>query len=159
MTVKVGGERRSSTVFWVPRRRASSSESVTDSTPPTRSERVGLSSRFSSPLPCAVPINCTPRSAIVRAASASSSRPISSITITSGLWFSTASIMTSCCREGFGTCIRRACPTAGWGTSPSPPISFEVSTITTRCFCAKVRAASRSMVVLPTPGFPRIRML
>ena len=32
-----------------------------------------------------VAINCTPRSAIVRAASASSSRPISSMTITSGL--------------------------------------------------------------------------
>ena len=36
--------------------------------------KVGLISRFSRVLPCAVPINCTPRSAIVRAASASSRR-------------------------------------------------------------------------------------
>ena len=100
--------------------------------PPTRSARVGLSSMFSSELPCAVPISCTPRSAMVRAASASSCRPISSMTITSGLWFSTASIITSCCREGWATCMRRARPTAGWGTSPSPPISLEVSTMTTR---------------------------
>src|SRR5437899_567884 len=35
--------------------------------PPTRSERVGFSMRFSSVLPCAVAMSCTPRSAIVRA--------------------------------------------------------------------------------------------
>ena len=150
----VGGERRSRTVFCVPRRRASSSESVTDSMPPTRSDRVGLSNRFSRELPWAVPMSCTPRSAIVRAAAASSSRPISSITITSGLWFSTASIITSCCKAGVETCMRLARPTAGWGTSPSPPISLEVSTITTRLFSARRRAASRSMVVLPIPGRP-----
>ena len=139
----------------MPRRRASSSDKVTDSMPPTRSDSVGLSNRFSSVLPCAVPINCTPRSAIVRAAAASNSRPISSITITSGLWFSTASIITSCCRAGVVTCIRRARPTAGCGTSPSPPISFDVSTITTRFDSARIRAASRSCVVFPTPGRPK----
>ena len=42
----------------------------------------------------AVATSITPRSAIVRAAWASSSVPISSITITSGMWFSTASIIT-----------------------------------------------------------------
>ncbi len=81
------------------------------------------------------------------------------MTITSGLWFSTASIITSCCNEGFGTCMRRARPTAGCGTSPSPPISLEVSTMMTRFVSAKIRAASRSIVVLPTPGFPRSKML
>ncbi len=127
--------------------------------PPTRSESVGLSIRLSSALPCAVPISCTPRSAMVRAACASSSRPISSITITSGLWFSTASIITSCWRSGWLTCMRRARPMAGCGTSPSPPISLEVSTITTRLLSASTRAASRSMVVLPTPGGPIISTL
>ena len=39
----------------MPRRRASSSERVTLSMPPTRSDRVGLSIRFSSVLPWAVP--------------------------------------------------------------------------------------------------------
>ena len=153
-TSKVGGDRRSRTVFCVPRRRASSSDKVTDSMPPIKSERVGLSMRFSRLLPWAVPISCTPRSAMVRAAMASSSRPISSMTITSGLWFSTASIITSCWRDGVATCIRRARPTAGCGTSPSPPISFEVSTMTTRLFSARMRAASRNKVVLPTPGRP-----
>lgn len=38
--------------------------------------------------------------------------------------------MTLCCWDGSGTCIRRAPPMAGWGTSPSPPISLDVSTIT-----------------------------
>ncbi len=50
--------------------------------------------------------------------------------------------------------MRRARPTAGCGISPSPPISLEVSTITTRLLSASTRAASRSMVVLPTPGRP-----
>ena len=69
---------------------------------------------------------------MVRAAAASSSRPISSMMITSGMWFSTASIITSCWNSGVATCMRRARPMAGWGMSPSPPISLEVSTTTTR---------------------------
>ena len=100
--------------------------------PPIRSDSVGFIIRFSSVLPWAVPISCTPRSAIVRAAIASSSVPISSMTITSGMWFSTASIMTACCAVGVGTCIRRARPIAGCGMSPSPAISLLVSTMTTR---------------------------
>ncbi len=96
-TLKVGGALRSGTVFWVPRRRASSSERVTTWIPPTRSERVGFCSRFSSVLPWAVAISCTPRSAMVRAAIASAAVPISSMTITCGMWFSTASIITACC--------------------------------------------------------------
>ena len=53
--------------------------------------------------------------AMVRAAAASNSVPISSMTITSGMWFSTASIITACCSAGVGTCMRRARPTAGCG--------------------------------------------
>ena len=89
---KVGGALRSSTDFCVPRERASSSPSVTEQMPPTRSERVGFLIRFSSSWPCAVPMSCTPRSAMVRHASASSSVPISSMITISGMWFSTASI-------------------------------------------------------------------
>ena len=160
-TSKVGGALRSRTDFWVPRRRASSSDRVTLWMPPMRSDSVGFIIRFSRVLPCAVATSCTPRSAIVRAADASSSVPISSMTMTSGMWFSTASIMTACCIDGVGTCIRRALPTAGCGMSPSPPISFEVSTIITRFLrsSASTRAASRNSVVLPTPGRPIIRML
>ena len=59
-------------------------------------ESDGSSIRLSRLLPCAVPISWTPRSAMVRAA-APQSVPISSITITWGMWFSTASIITACC--------------------------------------------------------------
>ena len=124
MTSKVGGALRSSTLFWVRRRRASSSPRVTLWIPPIRSDRVGLSIRLSRLLPWAVPISWTPRSAIVRAACASSSVPISSMTMTWGMWFSTASIITSCCSDGVRTCIRRALPMAGCGMSPSPAISL-----------------------------------
>ncbi len=158
---KVGWDVRSSIDFWVPLRLASSSPRVTDWIPPTRSARVGFIIRFSRVLPWAVATSCTPRSAIVRAAWASSAVPISSITITSGMWFSTASIITACCMVGVVTCIRRACPMAGWGISPSPAISFEVSTMMTRLpkSSARTRATSRSMVVLPTPGRPSSRTL
>src|SRR6476469_351057 len=160
MTSRVGGALRSSTLFWVRRRRASSSPRVTLWIPPLSSDRVGLSIRLSRLLPWAVPISWKPRSAIVRAAWASSSVPISSMTMTWGMWFSTASIITSCCSDGVRTCIRRALPMAGWGMSPSPAISFEVSTTTTRlpCSSARTRAASRSIVVLPMPGRPMIRI-
>ena len=158
-TSKVGGALRSRMVFWVPRRRASSSPRVTDWMPPIRSLRVGFIIRFSRVLPWAVPTSCTPRSAMVRAAAASSSVPISSMTMTSGMWFSTASIITACCRAGVLTCMRRARPMAGCGMSPSPAISLEVSTTTTRLVSARTRATSRSMVVLPTPGLPRSSML
>mmetsp|Transcript_10336 Transcript_10336/g.43999 ORF Transcript_10336/g.43999 Transcript_10336/m.43999 type:complete len:215 (+) Transcript_10336:866-1510(+) len=128
----VGGAWRSMMVFWHPRARASSSPSVTLCTPPTRSDSVGFLMRFSRSWPCAVPMRVTPRSAIVRHAAASSSVPISSTMMISGVWFSTASIITRCCCEGSGTCMRRAPPMAGCGTSPSPPISLLVSMITTR---------------------------
>ncbi len=160
MTSNVGGCLRSRTLFCERRRRASSSPRVTLWIPPMRSESVGLSIRLSRLLPCAVPMSWTPRSAIVRAACASSSVPISSMTMTWGMWFSTASIITSCWRLGVRTCIRRALPIAGCGMSPSPAISFEVSTTTTRlrCSSARTRAASRSIVVLPMPGRPMIRI-
>mmetsp|Transcript_26830 Transcript_26830/g.86145 ORF Transcript_26830/g.86145 Transcript_26830/m.86145 type:complete len:401 (-) Transcript_26830:30-1232(-) len=130
---------------------------VTDCTPPTRSLRVGFLMMFSRIWPWAVPMSCTPRSAIVRHASASASVPISSTITISGMWFSTASIMIRCCSLGTGTCMRRAPPMAGCGTSPSPPISLEVSTITTRLWSSSesTRAISRITVVLPTPGRPR----
>mmetsp|Transcript_8812 Transcript_8812/g.18858 ORF Transcript_8812/g.18858 Transcript_8812/m.18858 type:complete len:220 (-) Transcript_8812:3137-3796(-) len=114
--------------------------------------------RFSSRRPCAVPIRVTPLSAMVRQAMASASVPISSTITTSGMWFSTASIMTRCCLSAFGTCMRRAFPMAGCGTSPSPPISLDVSMMTTRFFSStdSTRATSRMTVVLPTPGLPSI---
>ena len=57
-------------------------------------------------------------------------------------------------RDRRPACAGRArCP--GCGTSPSPAISFEVSTITTRLRSSlSTRAHSRSIVVLPTPGRP-----
>ena len=57
--------------------------------------------------------------------------------------------------------MRLALPMPGWGTSPSPAISLDVSTMTTRlcAWSARTRATSRSIVVLPTPGLPSIRML
>ena len=83
--------------------------------------------RFSRSWPCAVPMRVTPRSAIVRHAAASSSVPISS-TMISGVWFSTASIITRCCCEvGHLHGARRL---AGCGTSVAP-ISLLVSMITT----------------------------
>mmetsp|Transcript_11134 Transcript_11134/g.20951 ORF Transcript_11134/g.20951 Transcript_11134/m.20951 type:complete len:326 (-) Transcript_11134:111-1088(-) len=112
--------------------------------------------RFSRTWPCAVPTSMTPRSAMVLHAKASASVPISSMMTTCGMWFSTASTMMWCCFEGSGTCILLAFPMAGWGMSPSPPISFEVSTITTLlCISsAKTRAISLTTVVFPTPGLP-----
>mmetsp|Transcript_43 Transcript_43/g.147 ORF Transcript_43/g.147 Transcript_43/m.147 type:complete len:336 (+) Transcript_43:755-1762(+) len=76
------------------------------------------------------------------------------------MWFSTASTMTWCCLLGSGTCILLAFPIAGWGMSPSPPISFEVSTMTTRLFSSSARtlAISRTTVVFPTPGLPSSNM-
>ncbi len=57
--------------------------------------------------------------------------------------------------------MRRAVPIAGCGMSPSPAISFDVSTMITRLFIssASTRATSRSIVVLPTPGRPSSSML
>ena len=57
--------------------------------------------------------------------------------------------------------MRRARPMPGCGMSPSPAISLEVSTMTTRLSSssASTRAASRSIVVLPMPGRPMIRTL
>ena len=54
------------------------------------------------------------------------------------------------------TCMRRARPMPACAMSPSPPISLEVSTITTRLLCASDsnRAISRITVVFPTPGRP-----
>mmetsp|Transcript_2730 Transcript_2730/g.5641 ORF Transcript_2730/g.5641 Transcript_2730/m.5641 type:complete len:218 (+) Transcript_2730:266-919(+) len=154
---KVGGALRSRMLLEVPRRRASSSPSVTVCTPPTRSDRVGFLMRFSRIWPCAVPISWTPRSAIVRQASASASVPISSTMTICGMWFSTASIITRCCWEGSGTCMRLAPPIAWCGTSPSPPISLDVSTMTTRLCSSSdsTRANSRMTVVFPTPGRPK----
>ena len=129
--------------------------------PPTKSDRVGLLMTFPNVFPCAVATSWTPRSAMVRAAIASSSVPISSMTTTSGMWFSTASIITRCCSSVFGTCILLARPIAGCGTAPSPAISFDVSTMTTLldASSASTLATSRRMVVLPTPGLPSMSTL
>mmetsp|Transcript_8006 Transcript_8006/g.29972 ORF Transcript_8006/g.29972 Transcript_8006/m.29972 type:complete len:269 (+) Transcript_8006:2765-3571(+) len=159
-TPNVGGPSRSKTLFCTLRRRASSSPKVTLVTPPTKSFSVGFFNRFSRVCPCAVAIICTPRCDIVRAAAASSSVPISSTTTTSGVWFCTASIKTWCCSLGDGTCMRRALPIPGWGISPSPPISLDVSTITTRRphSTLNTRDISRIAVVLPTPGRPNSKI-
>ena len=63
-------------------RRTPCAPSVTVWMPPIKSASEGFFTTFSSSLPCAVAISCTPRCAIVRAASDSASVPISSITIT-----------------------------------------------------------------------------
>ena len=67
---------------------------------------------------------------------------------TSGMWFSTASIMTRCCRcaAPLGTCMRRAGATNACGTSPSPPISLLHSTAHHRCCCERWRAGRTSLV-------------
>ena len=157
---KVDGAFLSKILFDVPRRFASSSPSVTYCIPPTKSVITGFLIKFSKAFPCAVPTNWTPRSAIVRAAAASSSVPISSIIIISGIWFSTASIITWCWFWGLATCILRDLPIDGCGKSPSPAISLEVSIIITRLPISsdKTRAISLIDVVLPTPGRPKINI-
>jgi len=52
--------------------------------------------------------------------------------LTCGMWFSTASIMTRCCWAGSGTCMRRAPPMAACGTSPSPACSAGGAGISSR---------------------------
>mmetsp|Transcript_8349 Transcript_8349/g.22291 ORF Transcript_8349/g.22291 Transcript_8349/m.22291 type:complete len:259 (+) Transcript_8349:1625-2401(+) len=160
-TSKDGGPPRSSMLFCTPRLRASSSPRVTLWMPPTKSASAGFFITFSSSFPCAVATSITPRWAIVRAAAHSASVPISSITTTSGMWFSTASIITRCCSSGSGTCMRRARPMPTCGMSPSPPISLLVSTMMTRLCKSSDRARLTSLiaVVLPTPGLPKKRML
>mmetsp|Transcript_13547 Transcript_13547/g.44234 ORF Transcript_13547/g.44234 Transcript_13547/m.44234 type:complete len:362 (+) Transcript_13547:217-1302(+) len=127
---------------------ACASPRVTCSRPPIR-PRSALFCTSLRRSPCAEATIRTPRALQVRAASTSSVRPISSITITSGVWFCTPSTITWPCSLREWTCIRRACPTHGWGTSPSPAISFDVSTISTLHRSASTRAASRTTVVLP----------
>mmetsp|Transcript_5863 Transcript_5863/g.26378 ORF Transcript_5863/g.26378 Transcript_5863/m.26378 type:complete len:232 (-) Transcript_5863:432-1127(-) len=153
----VGGPSRSNTDFCTRLRLASSSPSVTLTTPPTRSFNSGFFRRFSSVCPCAVAIICTPRCEMVLAALASKSVPISSTMTHCGVWFCTASINTSCCLSGTGTCMRRELPMPGWGMSPSPPISLLVSTTTTLRPNSpeRMRDISRIAVVFPTPGLPR----
>mmetsp|Transcript_11721 Transcript_11721/g.38540 ORF Transcript_11721/g.38540 Transcript_11721/m.38540 type:complete len:265 (+) Transcript_11721:559-1353(+) len=155
----VAGALRSRMLFCEPRARAWSSPMVTVVMPPRRSLRHGFLMTFSSTWPWAVATRRTPRSAMLRHAITSASVPISSTMITSGVWFWIASTITSCCSVGTATCMRRALPMAGCGTSPSPPISFEVSTMTTRFLRSSLstRAISRITVVLPTPGRPRKR--
>ena len=121
-TSKVGGLLRSSTVFCVPLRLASSSPNVTACTSPTRSTKRRVDQQVLQRPPMRRPDQLHPRSAIVLAACASSSVPISSMTMTSGMWFSTASIITRCCSAGRATCMRPARPMPGCGTSPSPAI-------------------------------------
>src|SRR5207247_1934600 len=77
----------------VPRRRASSSPSVTVWMPPIRSPSLGFMIKFSRVLPCPVATSCTPRPPIVRAAPASIPLPTASLTLTSGMRLCTASLM------------------------------------------------------------------
>mmetsp|Transcript_5330 Transcript_5330/g.6607 ORF Transcript_5330/g.6607 Transcript_5330/m.6607 type:complete len:321 (+) Transcript_5330:653-1615(+) len=162
---KVAGPARCALIFWkppppcfLPSFAAAASPSVVLSTPPTR---LRICLFFTSFLrsPCAEAIIRTPRCLHVRAASTSEERPISSITITSGVWFWTHSTMTPAWASSDGTIIRRARPMQGCGTSPSPAISLLVSTMQTLLSMASSRVASRTMVVFPLPGSPRNRML
>lgn len=57
---------------------------------------------------------------------------------------------------GSHTIMRLACPMHRWGIFPSPAISLEVSTIQTLSCSAKIRATSRTMVVLPVIGVRQI---
>lgn len=52
--------------------------------------------------------------------------------------------------------MRRARPMPACAMSPSPPISLDVSTMTTRLLCVSEssRAISLITVVFPTPGRP-----
>ena len=69
--------------------------------------------------------------------------------------------MTRCCSAGSWTCILRARPMPSCGMSPSPPISLDVSMITTRRARAPLREreTSRIAVVLPTPGLRGIQFV
>eukprot|EP00444_Apocalathium_aciculiferum_P013523 CAMPEP_0183462974 /NCGR_PEP_ID=MMETSP0370-20130417/142701_1 /TAXON_ID=268820 /ORGANISM="Peridinium aciculiferum, Strain PAER-2" /LENGTH=97 /DNA_ID=CAMNT_0025655047 /DNA_START=144 /DNA_END=434 /DNA_ORIENTATION=- len=71
---------------------ASASPTITVSTPPAKPLSMPFRTRPGKS-PCAEPSSRTPRAFTVRAASTSGSRPISSTTMTSGVWFCTASIM------------------------------------------------------------------
>mmetsp|Transcript_19182 Transcript_19182/g.47748 ORF Transcript_19182/g.47748 Transcript_19182/m.47748 type:complete len:220 (+) Transcript_19182:1469-2128(+) len=64
--------------------------------------------------------------------------------------------MISPCLSREGTIIRRANPIQVWGMVPSPAISLDVSTTMTLFSSASLLAASRTMVVFPDPGSPRI---
>mmetsp|Transcript_28776 Transcript_28776/g.96987 ORF Transcript_28776/g.96987 Transcript_28776/m.96987 type:complete len:275 (+) Transcript_28776:152-976(+) len=138
--------------------RASMSESVTRATPPTRSAS-SLLRTSPARSPCALAMMRTPRILHVRAASTSLGRPISSTTMTEGVWFCTHSTMTDACSASEGTCIRRARPRQACGTSAGPPSSHDVSTTRTFCLRASSQAASRITVDLPQPGSPTKRML
>mmetsp|Transcript_814 Transcript_814/g.2206 ORF Transcript_814/g.2206 Transcript_814/m.2206 type:complete len:279 (+) Transcript_814:1764-2600(+) len=155
-TSNVGGALRSNTLFCTPLRRLSSSPKVTDEMLPTTSFSDGFLMIFSRTLPCAVAMSWTPRCEMVRAARLSSTVPISSMMMTFGVWFSTASIITRCCCDVLATCMRRDRPIPTCATSPSPPISLLVSTITTlrNASSARMREISRIAVVFPTPGRP-----
>ena len=97
---------------------------------------------------------------MVRAASASASVPISSITMTSGMWFSTASIITSCCCSGVG---HLHAPRAADARVRHVAVAGDLvggvdDHHALASSSASTRATSRSMVVLPTPGRPSSRM-
>jgi len=95
---------------------------------------------------------------MVRAAAASSSVPISSMMMDfRGVIFHGLNHPPRLLVWDVKPAMRRARPIAGWGTSPSPAISFEVSITITRLLSssASTLAISRSLVVLPTPGGPR----
>mmetsp|Transcript_4481 Transcript_4481/g.11779 ORF Transcript_4481/g.11779 Transcript_4481/m.11779 type:complete len:215 (-) Transcript_4481:8-652(-) len=137
--------------------RASTSLRITLWIPPSKPTSFGLftSCRRS---PCADATKRTPRFLQDLVASTSCLRPISSSTMAWGVWFCTHSTITEACALGVGTMRRLACPTQGWGRSPSPAISLDVSMITTLFLSARTRVTSRMAVVLPLPGSPRNRM-
>mmetsp|Transcript_25441 Transcript_25441/g.33222 ORF Transcript_25441/g.33222 Transcript_25441/m.33222 type:complete len:216 (+) Transcript_25441:266-913(+) len=139
--------------------RAVASPKVTEVIPPTSPFSCGFRTRECR-FPWALAKIRTSRSLTVLAAPTSCGRPISSMMMMSGVWFCNVSIMTLSCSLIFGTIILLANPTEGCTISPSPAISFDVSTITT-CSqvdaCDNFRAISRIIVVFPQPGRPKMR--
>jgi len=78
--------------------------------PAKPSQRCWVLIRFSISLPWAVPITFAPRSAMVRNYHGFQFRPISSITMTSGMAVSPLPQSSPDARFGRATCIRRALP-------------------------------------------------
>mmetsp|Transcript_31540 Transcript_31540/g.79412 ORF Transcript_31540/g.79412 Transcript_31540/m.79412 type:complete len:278 (-) Transcript_31540:165-998(-) len=142
---------------------ASAPDSITVWHPPARAARWGSWRSIGSVLPCTAAMMRMPLWDMVLIASTSATVLISSTMTMWGLWFSTASLILSCCRlmacPSFlkdSTGSQRALPMAGCGIVPSPPISHVLSTTTTMFFLSSERrlANSRRHVVFPLLGLP-----
>ena len=157
-TSKVGGALRSSTIFWVPRRRASSSPSVTrlDAADQVRQRRVQhqvferVAVRGGDELHAALGDRAR-RGRLELGADLVDDDDLGHVVLDR---LDHHRVLQ---RRACGTCMRRARPMAGCGMSPSPAISFDVSTMMTRLSSrrrarARPRAASSSCRRRGGPG-------